>query len=81
MCRFPEIIENKWPATLSFGKEFKRTIEFSKPINPSESGLIDVPCEGIIFYKCSKQLNLQPMKVFIYSFFHLTFFFIRFRKT
>jgi HSP20 family molecular chaperone IbpA len=55
LCRFPEIIENKWPATMSFGKEFRRTIEFSKAIDPSNSGLIDVPCEGVIFYKCQKQ--------------------------
>jgi len=54
-CAFPEEIESKWTGTVEFRKEFERTIHFSKPINPSSSGLIDIHSEGVIFYKCTKQ--------------------------
>jgi hypothetical protein len=43
--RLPELIEAKWPSSSKFQKEFSKTIEFKMPINPAESGLLDVDSE------------------------------------
>jgi len=59
VCQIPEKIAQKWQGTGTFlQRKFRQVIQFVKPIDPNNSGLIDIDCEGFVFYKCAKQ-NVQ----------------------
>jgi len=55
-CSMPIVITKKWPGAFDwYPRKWQRQIVFPKPIDPNVSGLVDITCEGMLFYKCPKQ--------------------------
>jgi HSP20 family molecular chaperone IbpA len=55
-CSMPLVITKKWPGAFDwYPRKWQRQIVFPKPIDPNMSGLVDIQCEGMLFYKCPKQ--------------------------
>jgi len=55
-CMLPPNITKRWPGAFEwYPRKWSRQIIFPKPIDPLSSGLVDIQCEGMLFYKCPKQ--------------------------
>jgi hypothetical protein len=55
-CSLPMNITKRWPGAFDwYPRKWNRQIIFPKPIDPGNSGLVDIQCEGMLFYKCPKQ--------------------------